>query len=198
MQYPNTLGSKDNFKIEIGYMRRYPILKTDKLADFTHIGTQENFPTKTPIKEELFANKWCALLYRKTPRDLFDVYQITQKSIDPEVFRKCAIIDSLMRGKPKLYQINIKETINKIPIDSSLRNLLQTEKLSKFDFDEMTEETINFSKETTANLTKNEIKTIDQFFDLKTFKPNLIDEKRIFHQKIKEHPAIQWALTKLN
>lgn len=198
VQYTNTLRSKDNFNVEIGYMRRHPILKTDKLADFTHIGTQENFPIKTPIKEELFANKWCALLYRKTPRDLFDVYQITQKSIDLEVFRKCAIIDSLMRGKPKLYQINIKETINKIPIDSSLRNLLQTEKFSKFDFSEMTEQTINFSKEMIANLTKNEIKTIDQFFDLKTFKPNLIDEKRIFHEKIKEHPAIQWALTKLN
>jgi len=197
VEYTNILESKDNFKIEIGYMRRYPILKTDTLAAFKHIGTQETFQIKTPIKEELFANKWCALLYRRTPRDLFDVYQITKMDLNLEVFRKCAIIDSLMRGKPKLYKINIEETINEIPIDSSLRNLLQAEKFSKFDFKKMTERTINFSKEVIENLTENEIKAIDQFFELKTFQPNLIDEKGILHEKIKQHPAILWALTKL-
>lgn len=197
LQYTNTLGSKDNFKIEIGYMRRYPILKTDALTAFKHIGTQENFPIKTPIKEELFANKWCTLLYRKTPRDLFDIYQITKMRIDTEVFRKCAIIDSLMRGKPKLYETNIEETINKIPINSSLKNLLQAEKLSKFNFNEMTKQTVSFSRKVMATLTDNEIKAIDRFFKLKKFEPNLIDEKGILHEKIKEHPAIQWALTTL-
>lgn len=197
IEYRNILGSKDNFKIEIGYMRRYPILKTDILAAFKHIGTQETFQIKTPTKEELFANKWCALLYRKTPRDLFDVYQITKMDLNLEIFRKCAIIDSLMRGKPKLYEINIEEVINQIPIDSSFRNLLQAEKFSKFNFEKMTEQTINFSKKVIENLTKNEIKAIDQFFELKTFQPNLIDEKGILHEKIKQHPAILWALTKL-
>lgn len=62
VQYTNSLGLRDNFDIEIGYMRRYPILKTDTLAAFKHVGTQEDFPIKTPIKEELLANKWCALL----------------------------------------------------------------------------------------------------------------------------------------
>ena len=121
VQYTNTRGLKDNYNIEIGYMRRYPILKADTLANFKHIGTQETFPIKTPMKEEFFANKWCALLYRRTPRDLFDVYQITKMDMNPTVFRKCAIIDSLMRGKPKLQDIKIDEIISKIPIDSSLR-----------------------------------------------------------------------------
>ena len=70
IRYVNAVGSEDYFKIEIGYLRRTPILKTDTLADFKHIGTKETFKTKTPIKEELFANKWSTLCYRKTPRDL--------------------------------------------------------------------------------------------------------------------------------
>ena len=197
VQYTNTQRLKDNYNIEIGYMRRYPILKTDTLANFRHIGTQENFPIKTPIKEELLANKWCALIYRKTPRDLFDVYQITKMDMNPTIFRKCAIVDSLMRGRPKLQDIKIEETINKIPIDSSLRNLLQAEKFSRFDFNDMKKQTIKFSKSTIANLTKNEIKAIDKFYKLKTFESKLIDEKRILHEKIKEHPSIQWALTTL-
>lgn len=197
VQYTNAQGINDNFTIEIGYMRRYPILKTDTSLAFKHIGTLENFQVKTPIEEELFANKWCALLYRRTPRDLFDVYQITKMNINLKVFRKCAIVDSLMRGKPKLHEINIEETIREILIDSSLKNLLQTEKFSKFDFNQITKRALKFSRSMMANLTKNEIRAIDQFYELKKFEPNLIDEKRLFNEKIREHPAILWTLKNL-
>lgn len=197
VRYTNSLGSKDNFQIEVGYMRRIPILKADTLATFLHIGTQENFSIKTPIKEELFANKMCTMLYRGTPRDLFDVYQISTMNIDREIFRKCAIVDSLMRGKPRLHKINLEDTIKRIPIDSSLTNMLQTEKLLQLHFNELRNQTLAFCKEILANLEKNEIETIDRFFELKTFEPNLIDEKSIFHEEIKDHPAIKWALNKL-
>jgi predicted nucleotidyltransferase component of viral defense system len=102
VQYISSLGTKDDFRIEVGYMRRCPILKSDTLAPFRHIGTRETFMVKTPIKEELFANKWCTLLYRRTPRDLFDVYQISGLDLNHEVFRKCAVVDSLMRNKDSL------------------------------------------------------------------------------------------------
>jgi len=110
-QYTNTLGTRDSFNIEIGYMRRTPILKEDASAPFRHIGTEETFQVKTPIKEELFANKWCTLLYRRTPRDLFDTFQIANMEVDREVFRKCAVVDSLMRGRPKLNEINAYEAL---------------------------------------------------------------------------------------
>ena len=194
VKYTNSLGLDDNFKIEMGYMRRIPILKTDTLKDFKHIGTQETFPIKSPIEEELFANKWCVLLYRGTARDVFDVYQISKTRMDLEVFRKCSIVDSLMQGKPELHKINIEETIGRIQIDSNLRNKLQTEQLSKLDFNEMREQTIKFSEEMIKNLTQNEIRAIERFFQLKIFEPNLIDEKGIFYEKVQDHPAIQWAL----
>src|SRR3989337_103497 len=145
IKYTNTLGNQDSFKIEIGYMRRIPILKTDVMADFKHIGTQETFRMKTPTKEELFANKWCTLLYRKTPRDLFDTYQIARMKFGDETFRKCAIIDSLTRKKPKLYDIDSK-IVSEIPIDSSLRNLLQTEKLAEFDFNSISTQVTEFTE----------------------------------------------------
>jgi predicted nucleotidyltransferase component of viral defense system len=188
VKYVNTLGSEDDFKIEIGYMRRTPILKTDTLADFKHIGTQETFKTRTPKKEELFANKWCTLLYRKTPRDLFDTYQIIGMEFNREIFRKCAIIDSLTREKPRLNEIN-PELIEEIPIDASLRNLLQTEKLPEYDFTKIANQVTEFTRKQLANLANNEIKAIDQFFDQKIFEPNLIDNTGLFHQKIADYPA---------
>lgn len=178
-------------------MRRIPILKADAIATFLHIGTQESFSIKTPIREELFANKMCTLLYRGTPRDLFDVYQISAMNIDREIFRKCVIVDSLMRGKPRLHKINLKDTIERIHLDSSLKNMLQTEKLQQLNFAELWNQTLAFCKEIVANLETNEIKAIDSFFELKKFEPNMIDEKGIFHDEIKDHPAIKWALNKL-
>jgi predicted nucleotidyltransferase component of viral defense system len=197
VHYINTLGIRDNFRIEIGYLRRWPILKTDSVADFKHVGTQETFPTKTPIREELFANKWCTLLYRRTPRDLFDVYQTTEMSFDKNIFRKCAIIDSLMRKKPRLHEIDIDETIRKISVDTSLRSLLQTKRFSESDFNTIAKQTIRFSKTIQASIKQNEREAINQFFDHKKFKPTLIDKEGIFHEKIKDHPAILWALNTL-
>lgn len=179
-------------------MRRIPILKTESTEEFKHIGTQETYPIKTPTKEELFANKWCTLLYRGTPRDLFDVYQISTSKIDLETFRKCSIIDSLMRGKTEIHKLSIDKILEPINLNSNLRNVLQTEMLSKLDINEMKEKVKEFSKKTLETFTQNEIKAIDHFNRLKQFEPNLIDEKRIFHPNIKNHPSIQRALQKLS
>jgi predicted nucleotidyltransferase component of viral defense system len=193
VKYANALGSEDSFKIEIGYLRRTSILKTDTQEDFKHIGIQETFKTKTPIKEELFANKWCTLLYRRTPRDLFDTYQIATMKFDHKVFRKCAIVDSLTHQKPKLPEIN-PELITQIPIDSSLRNLLQTEKLAEYDFAKMIRKVTEFTEAHLTSLTDDETKAVNQFYEQKIFQPNLIDNNGLFHEKIAEYPAALWTL----
>jgi len=117
--------------------------------------------------------------------------------LNPTVFRKCAVVDSLMRGKPELYQIDVDQAVSRIPIDSSLRNLLQTEKVSEFNFEDVRRQAIRFSKCVIASLAKKEIIAIDQFFEKKKFRPELIDEEGIFHQNLRKHPSIQWALTTL-
>jgi len=196
VKYLNTLGSEDSVKIEIGYLRRTPILKTDTLADFKHVGTQETFKIKTPQKEELFANKWCTLLYRKTPRDLFDTYQITRIKFNHKISRKCAIIDSLTHERPKIHQIDTG-FIEKIPIDSSLRNLLQIKNTQKHDFPKIVRTVKEFTQTQLTSITKDEKKAVDQFYDHKTFNPQLIDNTGLFHEKINEYPAALRTLQKI-
>jgi len=195
VKYLNAAGAEDTCKIEIGYMRRTPILKTDTHAEFRHIGTQETFKITTPVKEELFANKFCAMLYRKTARDVFDIHRIADIKIDYGKFRKCAIIDSLTRKRPKLYELN-PDAISTILLDSSLKNLLQTEKLQQFDFNEIARKVTNFTRTQLESITVDEKKMIDQFWEQKTYKPNLIDPEGIFHKNIAEYPAALWALEK--
>jgi predicted nucleotidyltransferase component of viral defense system len=195
VKYLNDEGAEDTCKIEIGYMRRTPILKTDTQAEFRHIGTQETFKTTTPEKEELFANKFCAMLYRKTARDVFDIHRITDIKFDESKFRKCAVIDSLTRKRPKLYEIN-PDSISAIILDSSLKNLLQTEKLQHFNFNEIARKVTSFTRTQLENITADEKKMIDQFWEQKIYKPELIDPDGIFHKNIAEYPAALWALEK--
>jgi predicted nucleotidyltransferase component of viral defense system len=196
VKYLNTLSSEDNVKIEIGYLRRTPILRTDSSADFKHIGTQETFKVKTPQKEELFANKWCTLLYRKTPRDLFDTYQITGINFNHETFRKCAIIDSLTHEKPKIHQIDT-DFIEDVPADSSLKNLLQTKDIQKYDFHKIAKTVKEFTQTQLSSITEDEKKAVDQFYDLKIFNPQLIDNNGLFHEKINKYPAALRTLQKI-
>jgi predicted nucleotidyltransferase component of viral defense system len=196
VKYLSASGSEDQFKIEIGYMRRTPILKTDAQAKFKHIGTQETFKATTPLEEELFANKWCAMLYRKTARDVFDIYRIADMKFDLDTFRKCAIIDSLTREPPKLYEIN-PETINKIPLDSTLRNLLQTDSLPELDFSKIAQRVTEFTNAQLKKLTNHDKNMIDQFWDKMIFAPELINPKGIFHTKIAEYPAVLWTIERL-
>lgn len=51
VSYRDAKNLKDSFKIEIGYMRRIPILLKDAPGKFFHIGREEHFPVVTPRME---------------------------------------------------------------------------------------------------------------------------------------------------
>jgi predicted nucleotidyltransferase component of viral defense system len=194
ISYVNSSGLNDSFLIEIGYMRRYSILKEDILAGFMHIGKKERFGIKTPKKEELFANKVGVCLYRTTARDIYDVYRIAGQEFDVDTFRKCLVMDSLMRGRPPLNEIEISEVIGRVPIDSGLRNLLRTG--VREDFEKIKEKVIRFGERIVADLTGEEIRLIHDFYTRKEFRPESIDDRRVFHPELQRNPAIRWALKK--
>jgi predicted nucleotidyltransferase component of viral defense system len=197
VSYVNELGLRDKFNIEIGYMRRTPILTHDILADFKNISTQETFKTTTPLKEELFANKWCTLLYRGSPRDLFDVSQMANIKFNAEAFRKCAIVDSLTHQTPRINSID-PTIIEQIRIDERLTNLLQLEKLAGYDYQQMKLRVEKFTKTYLSKMTKEEIQAVDQFYERGIFDPNMIDDKMIIlNDMIGEYPAIKRTLIKL-
>ncbi len=194
VSYQNSLGLSDSFVIEIGYIRRYPVLKKDARAEFLHIGKNERMEIISPVKEELFANKLVTCLYRTTSRDIYDVYRIAEEHFEEDVFRKCAVMESLMQGKQPLDKLDITGRISPVPLDSYLRKLLRIEKV---DFQEVKTKVISFSREVVKDLTGEELELIHDFYSGKGFKPESIDDKKIFHEKLREHPAILWALKKI-
>ncbi|MBM3292304.1 nucleotidyl transferase AbiEii/AbiGii toxin family protein [Candidatus Bathyarchaeota archaeon] len=193
VNYQSQSGSQDNFKVEVGYMRRIPVLSSDILSNYRHPTGGEAFKILTPQREELFANKWCTMLYRGSSRDLFDVSRIAEQSFNMDIFRTCAVVDSLMRGQPKLNEIDSGEIIDQIPVDSGLLNLLKRE-IRDFSPAEARRKAKSFSNEIISSLTKDHRNAINKFQDEHRFHPELIDKNGVLNPRIKTHPMILRAL----
>jgi len=194
--YTNHLGRRDDFKLETGYMRRAPILMTDTEYTFNHIGIDTRFMIKSPMKEELFSNKWCTMLYRGSSRDLFDVYRISQKAHDRDLFRTAAVIDSLMRRNPKLTEIDIQDTVDTIRVDTYLMNVLKDD--STYDVKELKTGVIEFSEEVVSALTEKEEELIETFYNRLKFEPKRLGKRGLLHKDIERHPMILRAIQQLS
>jgi len=192
LEYTNHLGSPDDIKIETGYMRRIPVLREDREYNVHHIGTEKSFKIMTPQQEELFSNKWCTMLYRGTSRDLFDVFKITQRDFDNKTFRTTAVIDSLMRERPKLTEINVEDTINKIPINTHLRDVLNRK--INYDFEQIKQQVTEFSTLTASNINDEEKELIETFYNEHRFEPEKLINFDVLHEDLRVHPAILRAI----
>jgi len=192
VDYTSINGLRDSFKVEVGYMRRIPVLMGDSMEAYRHPAGGEGFKVLTPRREELFANKWCTMLYRGSSRDLFDVYRISELSMDVEVFRVCAVVDSLMRGPPKLSGVDVGEVVGRISVDPGLLNLLK--KGSSFSKGEVRRRVAEFSGGVLSGLTLDQREAIDLFHGEARFEPELIDKRGVLNPGIRIHPMILRAL----
>ena len=187
VNYVSRGGLKDSFKVEVGYMRRIPVLREDTLLGYRH-PSGGAFKVLTPRSEELFANKWCTMLYRGSSLDLFDVYLISELPMDVEVFRVCAVVDSLMRGPPKLSEVDVHEVVGRIQVDSGLLNLLK--KGLSFSKGKARGRVAEFSEGVLSGLTLDQKEAIDLFHEESSFEPELIDKLRVLNPGIRTHPMI--------
>ena len=186
-------GIRDSFKVEVGYMRRISVLKADVLSAFRHPAGGEGFRVLTPAREELFANKWCTMLYRGSSRDLFEVYRIAGLGVDLGVFRVCAVVDSLMRGLPMLHEVDVEKVVGGIPVDSGLRNLLHGGG-EALDVDEMRGRVLEFSRVVQSGLSEGQREAIRVFHLEKRFSQELVDRDGVLNPEIRDHPSILRAL----
>ncbi|KXA99948.1 hypothetical protein AKJ42_02105 [candidate division MSBL1 archaeon SCGC-AAA261C02] len=193
VDYTNQAGRNDKLKIEIGYMRRFPLLKNDTRMGFHHLGKDESIKVLTPKREELFAGKLITGITRRTPRDIFDIGTISQLEFNPTLLRKCTVLDSLTVEGLRFHELKLDRVFNQVSMDTNLANLLTRDSRRSTDFSKVKENAIEFCEEIQVNLTPSEIQAIEQFYDKGEFNPDLITTKNEFHEKMQRHPAITWA-----
>lgn len=179
--------------IEIGYTKRIPLL-----GDAQYPLSQTSVEVTTPIPEELYAGKLAALFSRATPRDMFDVWLISQSKIDVESFRKSFIVESLASLDIPFFQMDIDDLLSSISFDSGLQNLLPIGQYDKDTFNRIRQEVHNFINNLISELSKDEEDGIMKFYNDLVFDRNLLDPSEILHKRVDEYPALTWALKELS
>lgn len=113
-----------------------------------------------------------------------------------DVFRKCAVVESILMGKPKLTEIDINDLIKKSLHSNNLPRMVNLE--NDLDYQTIKKVVLDFTQMITGQLKENEIEVIETFYTKGNFEPYLIDDGRIFNEGLKDHPIIKWKHLRSN
>ena len=189
--FTNSAGNKDNIKVEINYLDRKHILKTD-----AHVISNSVIDGTVAIKvldmHELFGSKLAALVDRCKPRDLYDTYGLIRSKLkfDTRLLRKCAVFYNCIGGAADIAakDFSLLDGINKTMIAKMLKPVIS--KTDKFDYIQAISEVKEYLKGL-FSFDIGEIEFIKAFCN-REYKPELLFEAADIIARIKEHPMALW------
>ena len=190
--YRNTAGNMDRIKLEMNFFNRVPVFKSVE-KEIRNPFYMENMIVKTLELEELFGRKMRALVTRGTPRDLYDVYHLLESGIkiDIQKLRKCFIFYLCCHSDPRNMNLNFVEDITQRDIKTGLLPLLR--KGEKINVEEMKNKVLPLLEEF-LEFEEKEKEFIDELYDKKNYRPELLFEDFNYNRDIVDHPGIKWHL----
>lgn len=194
--YSNMFNAIDMIKVEINYMNRIHLFDCKKRT--ITLPSKDHIEVLSLNKIDLFASKTCALIYRTTIRDIYDVYNMIKNNtiLDEEfiVFKKSVIFYFLLSSEDN---VDIKTLFNECKkrmcafIGKTVpQYLTSTLKLNeKFDITTAVDN-INILLDTIIySITDSELTFIKSFPNISSinlFGSDLVDNN------VKNHPMIKW------
>lgn len=192
--YQNSVGNKDNIKIEINYSMRNHILPINKAT--VNVGFLEsNIKVNALHPIELFGSKIKALIERTAPRDLYDIYNMLRFGIfdesEQELLKKCVIFYLAVGGSKAISTMISFEGIDNLSFSKIRQTLLPViRKSEKFDFESAKAEVKQYL-DNLMQLSPEEKAFINNFNSNK-YTPELLFSDKIILENICEHPMALW------
>jgi predicted nucleotidyltransferase component of viral defense system len=189
----NAFGNRDNIKVEINFNDRIHIFnpKVVEVARF-----DKRVMVNSPIKEELFGMKICALIDRNKPRDLYDVTNIISldQSLNMDWLRKSTLFYLSLDGVFAMDE-NAFDGIKAITRNDIKKELLPVlSKGDKFNLEGAKEEVMAWLKRLLV-LSHNEKKYLEEF-SKGNYNPSLLFDPSIA-KRIMSHPMARWRISKI-
>ena len=125
--YANHTGAQDRLQVEINFLMRACALSPQVLPAAS-IGDPQPCEFLVLATEELFAGKLKAMIDRRHPRDLYDLFRFTKSNLphDSEILRKVAVLfSSTMDRDFRTYKIDRVSEVDAKQVGSLLYPLLK-------------------------------------------------------------------------
>jgi len=193
IHYTSDQGIKNDIKIEIGYMRRYPDMKEDTFRSLKHLTENRKIKVMTPRKEELFANKFATMVSRSktylNPRDLFDVRSISMEEFNYRLFLELVTLETILMDMKYSDLDQIIGRLKHGDISGRIEHMVKGE----INFDEMIQDVISFSRGILDDMTSKDLdQLIDIFYSTGVLELKGFKFKKELHPKLSEHPQLRW------
>ena len=190
LAYVNHRGSQDRLQVEINFLMRTCALPPRTLPAAS-VGGPEPCEFLVLAPEELFAGKLKAMIDRRHPRDLYDLFRFAKSNLpyDSETLRKLAVLlSSTMDRDFRTYKIHRVSEVDAKRVESLLYPLLKAgdrptpaEMLGATK--PLLESVLDHSRERAYLAAIAEGK----------YRPELLFRERTdIVQRIREHPALLW------
>jgi predicted nucleotidyltransferase component of viral defense system len=129
LNYPNHTGKSDRIQIEVNFLMRACALPPKLLAAATLAGAP---PSQFLVleTEELFGGKIKAMIDRRHPRDLYDLFRFTKTNLkhNPDILRKLAVLfASTMDRDFRTYAMDRFDAIDPKELERLLYPLLRAD-----------------------------------------------------------------------
>lgn len=191
--YTNSVGNKDRIKVDINYLERLPVMPVIQKETKHPFDILKVKPIPTFQYEEIISQKTKALITRATPKDLYDVYLISQNPLpfDNELYRKltlfylCLASDDVRETTTELITDIDEQDIRRrlVPMLRRRDHSINLEEL-KGSCLELVEPLLTF--------TDDESKFLDKFYEKKVFEQELLFGEIELDSDLNTHPGVQW------
>jgi len=195
LRYESVFGHGANLTIDVNFMFRIPLWPV-VMSRSHKVGPY--MAEQIPILDvnEIAAGKLCALLSRKTGRDLFDAHQLlTKKVLIRERLRQAFIVYGAMDRKDwrNVSEQDIGYRANELM--NELMPVLRSHEIDDFDHEAWASRLVNECRNAISIVlpfTEGEREFLDRILDHGEIIPSLLTSDEEMANKIRNHPGLQW------
>lgn len=202
-RYPSALGNQGNVEIDLNFMYRIPLLPLER-RDSIILANQQVSKMQVLDIHEIAAGKFSALIDRSAGRDFFDAYHLFEyKNMQLEKLRQCFVIYAAISSKKNFLSIDMNQiVIDGQDLKNKLIPVLKQNYSSNFtSYAEWIRHISDKVKEGYKKLlpfNENELLFLRNIKERGLVEPELVTNDQDMINKIKNHPAILWAIKKSN
>jgi len=188
--YANHTGAPDRIQVEINFLMRTCALPP-RVLPAAGAGNPQPCEFLVLAAEELFAGKLKAMIDRRHPRDLYDLFRFTKSNLphDPEILRKLAVLlSSTMDRDFRTYKIDRISEVDVKQVGSLLYPLLKAD-----DRPTLAEMLVATKPLLESVLDHNREAAYLAAIAEGKYQPELLfPERTDIAERIREHPALIW------
>jgi predicted nucleotidyltransferase component of viral defense system len=194
--YQNSVGNRDNIKVEINYSMRQHILPV--VARRINVPfVEHDFDIRALAPVELFGSKIKALIERAAARDLYDIHNMIAGHIiadeEQELLRKIVLFYLVVGGNGDLSALSQFERISRLNFSKIRSSLLPVlSRNEHFDFEAAKAEVIGYLNKLLVFTDKE--RSFVEWFHKGSYRPELLFDDADAIARIEDHPMAVWKM----